>query len=250
MKRPYAGLLREAFTYLSFPFRPKRVPTKKFLIFTYGRSGSNLLVSLLSSHPQIHCNSELLLKRVLFPKQYLRCNERLSTKDVYGFKLLSSHFKIQKIDNPKDFFDHLYWDHFLIISLRRRNALRQSISHLYAEYRGKYHHFQKSGEQKFITMQLNLADLERELEVSEELLALEDSLLADVPYLRLYYEDDLSGNQSQQSTVDKIFEYIGIASADVRTDLVKTTPEDLTTIIENYAELEAYVEGTRYAGCL
>jgi LPS sulfotransferase NodH len=247
MKRPYTGYVREAFTYFTYPFRPKRNPTTKFLIFTYGRSGSNLLVSLLRSHPQIHCNGELLLKRVFFPERYLKCNERLSSRDVYGFKLLSSHFRIQRIADPQGFFDRLRADGYHVISLRRQNVLRQAISHIYAEYRGKFHHFQNSGEQKFVTMHLDLDDLKRELDMADELLKLEDKLLTGVPYLRLSYEDNLAEQRSQQSAVDLVCSYLGIPTWDVSTDLVKTTPQDLTTIIENYAELEAFVAGTKYA---
>jgi hypothetical protein len=250
MKRPYTGLIREAFTYLTYPFRPRRSPKIKFLIFTFGRSGSNLLVSLLASHPQIHCNSELLLKRVLFPIQYLKCNERLSTRDIYGFKLLSSHFKSQNISDPQTFFYRLIDDGYRVISLRRRNALRQSISHLYAEHRGKFHHFQQTGQQNFVAMTLNLDNLKIELDLVDELLTLEDALLTNVPCLRLYYEDDLAENQSQQLAIDRVCSYLGIPTWNVSTNLVKTTPEDLTTIIKNYAELEAYVKGTKYAGSL
>lgn len=250
VKRPYSGYVREALTYFSYPFRPKRDPMTKFLIFTFGRSGSNLLVSLLDSHPMISCNSELLLKRVLFPKQYLKCKERLGTKSIYGFKLLSSHFRIQKIPNPREFFNSLYQDGYSIISLRRRNAFRQSISHLYAEHRGKFHHFRDSGEQKFNSMRLDLEALQNELDLVDELLVLEDSLLAQVPYLRLYYEDDLQDAINHQATVDRVCEYIGIPTAPVTTNLIKTTPEDLTEIIENYAELEAFISGTRFEGNL
>ncbi len=250
MKRAYTGYLREAYTYITYPFSPKRSPSQKFFIFTTGRSGSNLLVSLLNSHPLIQCNSELLLKRVLKPEMYLKCHERLSRKDVYGFKLLSIHLEIQEIRDPKSFINQLCSSGYLIISLMRRNIVRQSISHLYANYRGKFHHSEKQGEQKFVPMWLDPQKLLQELHFLERLNRLGDQLLADQPHLSLFYEDDLSNPASQQDTVDRVANYLGIPSANIGTNLVKTTPEDLSHVIENYAEIVDFLAGTPYASYL
>jgi hypothetical protein len=250
MKRAYTGYLREAYTYLTYPFSPKRSPAQKFFIFTTGRSGSNLLVSLLNSHPLIQCNSELLLKRVLKPELYLACHERLSRKDVYGFKLLSIHLEIQHIRDPKGFIDRLCSSGYQIISLKRRNIVRQSISHLYASYRGKFHHLQDQGEQVFVPMRLEPEQLFQELQLLERLNALGDQLLADRPYLSLFYEDDLSDAARQQGTVDRISEFLGIPPAKLGTSLVKTTPEDLSVIIENFAEIRDCLAGTPYGSYL
>lgn len=247
MRRAYTGYLREAYTYLTYPFSPKRSPARKFFIFTTGRSGSNLLVSLLNSHPLIQCNSELLLKRVLNPELYLKCHERLARKDIYGFKLLSIHLEIQRIGDPQGFIDRLCASGYQIISLKRRNIVRQSISHLYANYRGKFHHSQNQGEQVFVPMRLEPEQLFRELQLLERLNTLGDQLLAGRSHLSLYYEDDLSEADRQQGAVDRVSEFLGIPPAKLGTSLVKTTPEDLSLIIENYAEIRDSLAGTPYA---
>ncbi|MEJ5201243.1 MAG: hypothetical protein WHV66_03320 [Anaerolineales bacterium] len=247
MKRPYTGYIRELFTYSTYLFRPKRNPRKKFIIFTFGRSGSNLLVSLLNAHPLIQCDNELLWKRVLFPWRYIQCREKLSMKDVYGFKLLSSHFELQKINDPQEFVNRLSFAGYQIISLKRRNSVRQAISHLYASYRGKFHHFVEQGEQNFVTMRLDPAKLGQELEWVDRLHALEDRVLQNLPYLRLYYEDDLCDASHQQLAVDRISAYLGIPSASIGTNLQKTTPDDLASIIENYDEIKSFIQGTKYA---
>jgi len=246
MKRAYTGYIREAFTYSTYFFRPKRHPVKKFFIFSFGRSGSNLLVSFLNSHPQIQCDNELLWKRVLSPKRYLKCHERLSKKDIYGFKFLSSHFEVQNIRDPQIFVEDLHASGYQIISLKRRNLIRQAISHLYAFYRGKFHHSEEQGEQTFVTMSLDPAKLEQELQWIDSLHQLEDSILANLPYLRLYYEDDLNDAINQQAAVDRITAFLGIPSARIGTNLKRTTPEDLSTIIENYDEVMTFVRGTKY----
>lgn len=247
MKRPYTGYIREIFTYTTYPIRPKKNPDKKFFILTFGRSGSNLLVSILSSHPLIHCDNELLWKRVALPEVYLKCHERLSRKDVYGFKLLSSHFDVQKIAKPKAFIEKMCSAGYQIISLKRRNAVRQAVSHIYASYRDKFHHLSHQGEQKFVTMNLDLDEFQKELQWIDNLNALEDMILVDFPFLRLYYEDDLNNPLNQQVAVDHISEYLGIPSAGICTNLVKTTPDNLAQIIENYADIKTYLATTKYA---
>lgn len=87
----YTSYIREGFTYFTYK------PTKKFVIFTVGRSGSRLLVSLLQSHTHIHCDDELFQRKLISPLNYLRLKERLSRKDVYGFELNTYHFGVRKI---------------------------------------------------------------------------------------------------------------------------------------------------------
>jgi hypothetical protein len=178
---------------------------------------------------------------------YLKCHEHLSTRDVYGFKLLSIHLEIQHIRDPKGFINQLYLSGYQIIKLMRRNIVRQSISHLYATYRGKFHHSKTQGEQKFVSMWLDPEKLLFELQFLERLNALGDQILADLPCLSLYYEDDLSDAAKQQNAVDRVSEFLGIPSANIETSLVKTTPEDLSCIIENFAEIRDWLAGTPYA---
>jgi len=78
-----------------------RSPPKRFIIFTNGRTGSNWLVSLLRSHPEIRVHSEIfgehqisdtdirkLISRV-GPVQYLEsCFRRMLTENYVGLKML------------------------------------------------------------------------------------------------------------------------------------------------------------------
>ena len=138
--KPYMGYVREVLTYLGYPFLPKSEPEKKFVIFTVGRSGSTLLVNLLHSHEQIHCDDELYKRKLFSPIRYLRCKTLLSSKKIYGFKLNTYHFRDQKIVNPKVFINEVFEEGYQIISLRRRNIVRQAISHMYALHRDIFHH--------------------------------------------------------------------------------------------------------------
>ena len=124
MLREYTGYLRELFTYSTYPFRTKNTPKTKFIIFSIGRTGGNLLASLLNSHRKINCRDELLLKPVFSPGVYLKINESLSADDVYGFKLNTFHFRVQKINDPEEFVRNLVQHGYQIIHLQRRNFLR------------------------------------------------------------------------------------------------------------------------------
>ena len=70
----------------------RRMPKTRFVIFAKGRTGSELLCSLLQSHSKVHCDKEILNQPVCFPQRLIRCYALLSRRDVYGFKV-----KIQQL---------------------------------------------------------------------------------------------------------------------------------------------------------
>lgn len=117
-------LIKELSNYGGYLWKQSQLPEKKFVIFGRGRSGSTLLVELLDSHPQIHCDNEILHDRVLFPRLYIdSCASRYQSQ-VYGFKFLSYQIKdVQRISQPKKFLLQLYQSGYKIIYLRRENLL-------------------------------------------------------------------------------------------------------------------------------
>jgi hypothetical protein len=242
----YTGYIREVFTYTTFILRPKRRPRKKFVIFTVGRTGSNLLVSLLDSHPGIKCHGELLFKRVLFPQLYLKCQERLSSQDIYGFKIIYYNFGVQKVEDPLEILNELSSDGYKIISLKRRNVIRQTISHMYALHRQTFHEKEGQAKKSNNRMIIDLNFFQQELEYFLDHRSREEQLLKNFSYLQLYYEDDLLEKGRHQCTMDKIASYLGIPNARVTSDFGKTTPQELSNVIENYEEFKRYLEQTEY----
>jgi LPS sulfotransferase NodH len=245
--RKHSGFIREWFLYSTSILRRKRKPTKKFLIITTGRTGSELLVNLLNSHPSIQCNSELLLKKVSFPKSYVEMMESLSKNEVYGFKLNTYNFGVQSIDQPKLFVDELIQMEYKIISLKRRNLLRQAISRLYAIHRRKYHHKKNQGIQTLPKIIIEPDQLIKELEFFMFHRSLEEDIIEDHSYLQLFYEDHLEAESSHQVAVDEVTKHLAIQTSTVHSNFMKTTPKDLSEIIENYHELEEFIRQTEYA---
>jgi hypothetical protein len=246
MRKNYTGYAWELWAYATYPFLRKNTPEKKFFIFGTGRNGSSLLVNLLDNHQMIQCNGELLLRKVLFPKRYIQIKEKLTTKQIYGFKLLSAHFEYQGIENGKEFIAWLIDNGYQMISLRRKSLFRQAVSHVYAKQRHRYHEF-KSNEVTRSIVQIPTEELFAELTWMNKLRKLEDQILAEYPAFLLYYEDDLMFEDAQQKCVDRVCAFLGIPSTPVSSDLIRITPDDPRKFIENYDEVCKFIEGTEYS---
>lgn len=226
----------------------KNSTPKKFLIFGRGRSGSTLLVDLLNSNREIHCDGEILNRHFLFPRTQVDIRMSACCKPVYGFKLLSYQVRdVQTIKNPDNFLYQLYHDGFQIIYLKRDNLLRHAISNIRA--RKKQFHYRKScGESpENELLNINIENLLGWIKGSQSLYAFEESLLQRITCLRLTYEKDLADESIHQDTADKVFEFLDLPSAKVTTDLVKSRSTKLVDIIDNYEELAEAMLNHGYA---
>jgi hypothetical protein len=244
------GYAREMYFYASYLVKPKHNPQKKFLVFGLPRSGTTLLVSLLDSHPQVYCEGEILLRKVLNPKTYIRCRAALSKNEVYGFKLLSSHFRFHQGVDPRRFIADLHQDGYKIINLRRKNILRATLSLLYAISRGQYHQDSEAKEIERYKMHLSPQALMEKLEWMENYNRLQNEVIKDIPNLSLIYEDSLFTPKQQQATTYKIIDYLGIEKAELNTRMIKIGSRELESFIENADEIDSFIQQTRYANFL
>ncbi len=110
-----------------------------------GRSGSNLLASLLRCHPDIDCEGEILSRRIIgytpWPHVWVQGRRALHHRPWYGFKLKIYHLTTdQGVRDPSGFLTTLVGEGWKIIHLRRRNLLRQSLSNLRLIRTGKAQH--------------------------------------------------------------------------------------------------------------
>lgn len=244
----YTGYIWEVFTYFTYPFRSKAKPTTKFVIFTVGRSGSGLLVALLQSHQHIHCDDELFKKKVFSPLNYLQAKARLSSQDIYGFKLNTYQFRVQNIGDPTAFVGEIHRMGYRIIGLRRRNLLRQVISHMYAIHRNVYHqHNSRKTQPPAQSFIINLDELQEELSLFESYRTLRSHILDAFPHFELCYEDDLLNSTRHQKTIDNISKFLGVPRSRVQAPLTKTTPKQLSSFIVNFDEVEKFLLDTKYA---
>ncbi|MFO7999189.1 MAG: sulfotransferase, partial [Bacteroidales bacterium] len=116
----------------------------KFFIFCQGRSGSNLLVNLLKSHPEVHCDYELFNQKLLqekplwkrqlinkLPIQYLNYCRVRHSEPIVGFKLLCYQYRA----NQKRL-RSLFSGDWKIIHLHRNDVFKQVISGFVARETG------------------------------------------------------------------------------------------------------------------
>ena len=222
----------------------------RFVIVTTGRAGSELLVSLLNSHPKIICDSEILSVPRAFPRRVvLRRSAVARTRGcAYGFKLVAEHARLQSPHDREGFLQSFPERGFRVIAVERRDLLEQVVSSV----RGieTRHHHREGDRDEFRPMRMDPVSVLCSLAWFEDAVNFVRSALADVPVLTLVYEDDLLEAEQQQRTADRVCTYLGLPPAPVKTDLVKIAPRSAADQIENFDEVAALVSQTRFAGLL
>jgi LPS sulfotransferase NodH len=167
---------------------------------------------------------------------------------VYGYKLrLHELTNRHKID-PTEFLQAHHQRGGKIIYLRRRNILRQAISSLIAMESGSWRSDQRAYEvRRKKKFRIDCAALLKNLKWREATLAQEQRVLNGIPYVSIVYEQDLFDAGRHQQTLDKLFDYLGIARVAVRAGMVKVSPDNLADIVENFQEVERAVAASPYA---
>jgi LPS sulfotransferase NodH len=233
---------REVRTYLLAAKAAWRMPATRFVIFAQGRTGSDLLASLLNSHPQVFCDGEILDESVVLPLSFVKGRCGASTADAYGYKLKIYHLtETQRMADPGRFLAQMWAGGWKIIYLTRRNVFRQALSWFVAERRPRYQHRVSNGPLQLEPITVDCDALLRRMKERLDYLEEERRALAALPHATVVYEDDLLAAERHQATADRIFEYLELPPAEVRTDLVKITPARLSDFIQNHRDLERAV---------
>lgn len=237
--------------YVNALLRPsKRAP--RFVIYCRGRDGSTLLVDLINQLPEVHCDGEILRERVVAPRLYLRGCGALAPGEAYGFKLLSHHLThVQRVSDPSAFLRRLDSSGYKIIHLTRRNLLRQVLSAFYVEHRGGYaagHQHQRfaEGRGEVTQMKVNLKELEYWLHEYERFARDQEATVSGVRALDLVYERDLQRADDHQTTVDRVAEYLGVRSAQVKAGYARLTTDDLADFVANHDEVVRFLDQTEF----
>jgi LPS sulfotransferase NodH len=220
----------------------------KFVIITSGRSGSELLVTLLNSHPGIKCDGELLLTRRLSAERFINGRAAVAQRSgqrAYGLKLLPPHIiDVQRIDQSTDWLRHLADDGWTVIRLGRRNRLHQSISMVRANH--TQWHVRAGDESPFEPIHIDVMQLIATMYVTDWIENQIDHLLKGVDYQEYWYEDDLENPENQSATVAAICRSLGLEPAPTSTDLVRVHPGHVREMITNYDEVVVELRRNRY----
>jgi hypothetical protein len=235
---------------------PYCVPSRRFVILTAGRAGSELLVSLLDSHPRIRCASEILKDARVSPNRYVAARAtmaRIRGIDAFGWKLVLSHFRapdgtVAGVGDPATYPARLAGAGWRLVVLVRRNPVRQAISFIVGADRS--FHYRRGDRVDSAPITIDPVRLLAATWIIES----ETQVLLDfvdrVPHLRLVYEDDLLDPSGHQSTVDRVCDYVGVEVASVRTELVKPATSRLRDLMANFDEVRGLLGSTRFASYL
>lgn len=233
--------------YIQAIFRGANFPAQKFLIYGQGRTGSELLCSLLDANPDIQCDTEIFFHHIFLPKLLIKGKCNSCPKKAYGFKVkIYQLLDIQKKD-PRQFLIDFLDDRGKIIYLKRQNLLRQGISLITARQRKQFHIKSKNQAVKKEKINIDCDLLLAQMRDREAYDDTDAKVLEGLPYIPIVYEDDLLKEENHQATVDKICEYLKITPTPVQTKFRKLTPENLSDLIANYDEVLQAVSSTKYA---
>jgi hypothetical protein len=220
-------------------------PPNKFIILFYGRSGSGLLRTLLNCHPDVYCDAEIYLHRkALFPKRYLQNRAKLYGKKYYGHK--AKLFQLEEQYSDVDKIRDTYLTGNKIIFLKRDSFVRQAISVFIGVQRGKWHDKRENSlaGQKFKINPVKLLEKVRRIDTYYNK---KEKLLRGIDHLYINYERDLLSQENHQGTMDKVFDYLGLYSVPVYTNYVKTSPENLEEVLDNYDEVIEAIRNSEFA---
>ena len=148
--------------------------------------------------------------------------------------------------------DKLYKNGWKIIYLTRRDVLRRVLSEFIAKKRNGLWHVKNTSSDRvkkdLINKKIRISyeELVERIGQIRNFNVFNEALLENKHYMRLVYEDNLLDEEKIQETANNIFSYLGLASVPVKTNYLKTTPNDLSTIIENYEELINKLKKSKY----
>jgi LPS sulfotransferase NodH len=221
---------------------------KNFVIFGQGRSGSNLLRSLLNSHPLVYCDIELFnpktyqtekpLSRLLmktFPLWYIQNAMKKHPDKIYGFKLFFWH-----VTDAGLLITRLYKKGWKIIHIRRKSVLKQAFSAEIGKLTKQYHRTNDTplpAETYHINPERIAAGISRRVSMMQK----EIELVSKIEHLQVVYEEDLQDEKKWNKTTGNLFQYLGIEPFEVKSYLLITDPRPDTERIENFDEIIEYL---------
>lgn len=217
---------------------------KKFVIVARSRTGSNLLLTYLNSHPWVHGEGELFVR--LNGRDHKDILAKIFGKQpryakAVGFKLFYYH---PVDDDAKHIWDDIeQMKDVHIIHIKRRNVLRTLVSRKVAVNSNVW---ATSSDKSVIddkTVTFTPEELEGEIAETKAWEQTADRRLKDHPMLPIYYED-LASNPN--AVFRQVTDFLELPAQKPSTPLRRQNPEKLSTLIRNYDDLKAAFMGTKW----
>jgi LPS sulfotransferase NodH len=218
----------------------------QFFVLTRSRTGSNLLLSFLNSHPSIFCEGEIFAKmNGADPVSRLRRAYGKQPRHIRakGFKIFYYH----PLDaDAADFWGELERrTDIRIIHLTRDNMLRTLLSRKIAGVRGSWTGTRfDAADQESKRITVSAEELADGFKQTREWEQAATARFASHPVLRMSYEDLV---RSPQDFHMKLCRFLGVSPGRPSTDLSQQNPESLRELIRNYDDLKAHFAGSPWA---
>jgi LPS sulfotransferase NodH len=233
----------------------------RYVILAAPRTGSNLLCTLLNSHPEVLCHHELFNPNGIFYALEYRDGSldlgSMEARDREPLAFLQRVWKVPQGANCVGFkmtrgqdaavVQSLIEDAGVLkIILRRRNRLKTFISEKLAMQADRWEVYEDD------ERAIDMPKLHVDVEAFRAHRELNERYYQDIigalragrqPCIMTAYEDIL--NEPEQA---RLLEFLGVGAPDTKLiqASVKQSDRDLRTHIENYQELELALDGSEY----
>ncbi len=240
---------------------------QRFVILGWYRTGSNFLVSALNSHPEAVAFSELFFGQRIFwanavygkaeddPALTGKRDEtpvRFLEEDVFrpypkgvravGFKLFYTQIENEQFQG---FYDHILGaEEFKFIHLKRRNFLDCLISGALSRQWGKVAVKEPEWKEGVPKVNISVDRCEKLFRNLEGYFEKYGALLPADRTLEVFYEDIARPDSPQ---MDAIRDFLGLSVRDLSPRVVKQNRFARHEVLENFEELKAHFQGTRWA---
>lgn len=216
----------------------------RFVILFQGRTGSSYLQDLLSSHPQVVCEPESLVRKSREEQaQWVRALYQAPqppTVTAVGFKT-----KLKDIVDPAEFRDLLEGFGVRVVHMVRRNRVKQAFSRINARrlFESRRMWNLKEGQPPLPPTRVTLEQFQEALDHHAEMDAQLRRFLEglDRPCLELAYEELL---EDREGTLARLCRFLQVPEAPMTSRLQKNTPDSLREAFLNYDEIKDHYRGT------
>ena len=219
---------------------------RRYIVLSRSRTGSNLLISLLNSHPHIHTEGEIFSK--LSGRNYKEVLAMAFSKQPYyvkakGFKIFYYHPQ----DDSCGIWDELQsLDDLYVIHLKRRNILRTLLSRKIAGIQDVWsvrsdRHLNSCREQ--ISVSFTVDELNAGFKRTREWEKVGDNTFRNHPLLSVDYEELVN---DRMTAFRKVTEFLGVQYTQPKTELKKQNNRSMREMITNYDELKSAFAETEW----
>lgn len=213
---------------------------KHFIIVARDRTGSNLLLQFLNSHPNIKADWEIFNKLAGESEEEI-LSKCFSRQPFYikakGFKIFYMH---PMDDNTGKIWDMLQAMHDLhVIHLKRKNILRtemsSKIAYLTGVWRIRPGDKRPEANRNTVTIHLSKEELEQRFELTKKWENRADHRFNNHHKLTIYYEDLSSWPKEVFRTIT---DFLGVEYRQPHSTMRKQATRRMKEVISNYDELK------------